>query len=292
LKEFPLTFILDTHRYGLDARFALDIASVKIGVRPRGLLHVHASQASSIHSLLTAYGLKILAERQLEGSRDPSSREGILSDLKSNTPHDRLWHEIWFSQQNSAQVDSAELFRAPGFYLSYPPCCVDAMLATQTLSTIYDLYINDSQHRYWEINRLTTIFTDGLLMPDFFPCSLACCAARDFASPFIDMAASVLGAKRASEWIVRAKQPYFVYQDALFTAFDYECEDNHLTVTMESMSKTQLRDIGKTITHGQSHFALIPFRHFYAQSAEPLQITLRKDGQRLMELTAPPEGAT
>lgn len=284
-----MTFLNDIERQGLDPRFALDIASVKKGIRPRGLLHVHALQAPGIHSLLTAHGLKVVAERQLEGSRDPQSREGILSDLKPGTPSDRLWHEIWFSAPETAQIDPHELFRAPGVHLSYPGCCVDVMLATRTLSTFYDVYINAGRHRHWEINRLTTVFTDGLLIPDFFPCSLSCRKARDFARPFIELAWEVLGAERAADWIERAKQPYFVYQNSLYTAFDYACEGNHLVVTMESMSKMPLKDIGKTISRQEDNFALIPFAHFYECASDPLRITLKKEGQLLIELIAPPE---
>ena len=283
-----MTFLNDVQLYGLDPRFALDIASVKKGIRPRGLLHVHASQARGIHSLLTTYGLKVIAERYLEGSRDSQSREGILSDLKPNTPASHLWHEIWFSTQDIAAIDSAELFHAPGLHLSYPGCCVNAMLATHTLSSFYDTYINDPHHRHWEINRLTTVFSDGLLIPDFFPCSLACREARDFASPFIELAREILGSNRAADWIQRAKQPYFVYQDSLYTALDYECEDNHLVVTMESMSKTHLKDIGKTISRHEDLFTLIPFAHFYDHATRPLRITLKKEGQSLIELTGPP----
>lgn len=281
----------DINRQGLDSRYALDIASVKKGIRPRGLLHVHALQAPGIHSVLTAYGLKVIAERHLDGSRDPHSREGILSDLKPDTPAERLWHEIWFSAQETAQTDPAELFRAPGVYLSYPSCCVDAMLATRTLSSFYDVYINDPRHRAWEINRLTTVFTDGLLIPDFFPCSLACREARDFARPFIELAREILGAQRAADWIARAKQPYFVYQDSLFTALDYACDNNHLVVNMESMSRIRLKDIGKTITRQKDQFVLVPFAHFYEHPNDSLRITLKKEGQPLIELTAPLETA-
>lgn len=281
----------DIQREGLDARFALDIASVKRGIRPRGLLHVHALQAPGIRSLLTAYGLKVVAERHLEGSRDPQSREGILSDLKPDTPPDRLWHEIWFSAQETAMIDPAELFLSPGVYLSYPSCCVDAMLTTRTLSSFYDVYIGDPRHRAWEINRLTSLFTDGLLIPDFFPCSLACRNARDFARPFIELAPEVLGAQRAADWIERAKQPFFVYQNSLYTAFDYTCKDNHLVATMESMSKIALEDIGRTISRLDKNFDLIPFAHFYERPKESLWVTLKKEGQPLIEFIASPEAA-
>jgi hypothetical protein len=284
-----LTFLNDIQRQGLDPRYALDIASVKKGIRPRGLLHVHALQAPGIHALLTTYGLRVVAERQLEGSRDPQSREGILSDLKPDTPAERLWHEIWFSAQETAPIDPTELFRAPGVHLSYPGCCVDAMLATRTLSSFYDMYINDPRHRAWEINRLTTVFTDGLLIPDFFPCSLACREARDFARPFLELAREILGAQRAADWIARAKQPYFVYQDSLYTALDYACDNNHLVATMESMSRIPLQDIGKTIARQKDQFGLVPFAHFYERPNDFLRITLKKEGQPLIELTAPPE---
>jgi hypothetical protein len=281
-----LTFLNDIQRQGLDPRFALDIASVKKGIRPRGLLHVHALQAPGIRSLLTSYGLKVVAERPLEGSRDPQSREGILSDLKPDTPAERLWHEIWFSAKETAAIDPAELFRAPGVHLSYPRCCVEAMLATRTLSTFYEVYVNDPRHRHWEINRLTTVFTDGLLIPDFFPCSLACREARDFARPFIDFAPEILGVTRASEWIARAKQPYFVYQNSLYTAFNYACENNRLVVDMDSMSKMPLKDIGKTIAQQHGQFELITFTHFYERPEEKLRIILEKNGQTQVELTS------
>lgn len=283
-----MTFLSDVQHYGLDPRFALDIASVKKGIRPRGLLHVHTSQASGIYSLLTAHGLKVVAERKLEGSRDPQSREAILSDLKPNTPVGGLWHEIWFAVHDTMPIDPAELFRAPGVHLSYPKCCVDAMLATQTLSTFYDRYINDPLQRYWEINRLTTVFSGGLLTPDFFPCSLACRPARDFARPFIELAQDILGTELASDWIRRAKQPYFVYRDSLYTALNYECEDNHLVVVMESMSKMLLKNIGKTIFRHEDQFTLLPFVHFYERANDPLRITLKAKGEPLLELVAPP----
>ena len=284
-----MTFTDDIKLQGLEPHFALDISSVKKGLRPRGLLHVHTLQAPGIHKLLTTYGLRVIAERHLEGSLDPQSREGILTDLKPNTPAERLWHEIWFSAQETAQIDPAELFRAPGLHLSYPSCCVEAMLAARTLSSFYEVYINDPRLRNWEINRLTTVFTDGLLIPDFFPCSLACHEARDFARPFIDLAREVLGAQRAAEWTERAKQPYFVFDNSLYTAFDYSCEDNHLFANMESMSKALLKDIGKTISRQDDHFALIPFAHFYERANEPLRITLKKEGEPPIQLIAPPQ---
>ncbi len=286
-----MSLLNDIHRYGLDMRFALDIASIKMEIRPRGLLHIHSSQASSIHLLLKKYNLKVVAERYLEGSRDPYSREGILSDLKPNTPNDRLWHEIWFSKQDTATIDPLLLFRSPGKYLSYPACCVNAMMGTKTLSTFYELYINEPQQRHWEINRLTTIFTAGLLTPDFFPCSLSCRLARDFARPFIEIARDILGQERASDWIKRAKQPYFVYKDFLYTAFDYEYENNHLIATMESMSKKQLQEIGKTISCHTSNFSIIPFAHFYEHRKDLLRISLIKNGRPFIEFTASHEAS-
>lgn len=284
-----MTFLIDIQRQGLDTRFALDIASVKKGIRPRGLLHVHTSQAQGIHSLLTTYGLQVIAERHLEGSRDPQSREGILSDLKPDTPAEQLWHEIWFSAKETLPIAPAELFQAPGKYLSYPDCCVNAMRNASTLSSFYDRYINDQRHRAWEINRLTTVFSDGLLMPDFFPCSLACCEARDFARPFIELAKDILGTHQTEDWIRRAKQPYFIYQNALFTAFDYSCDDNHLKANMESMSKTLFHDIGKTISRKEDQFGLIPFTHFYERNNDLLRVTLDKGGETLIELFVLPE---
>lgn len=287
--ERVLTFLSELRNQGLDQRFSLDIASVKKGIRPRGLLHVHASLSTGVKSLLTTYGLKVIAERCLEGSRDPQSREGILSDLKADTKAEHVWHEIWFSSHEAPSIDSTELFRAPGRYLSYPKCCIKAMLATTTLSSFYDVYINDSRQRAWEINRLTTVFSDDLLIPDFFPCSLACHEARDFARPFIELAREVLGASRAAGWIERAKQPYFVYRDSLYTTRDYSLENSHLVVAMESMSKRLLKDIGRTISLQEVHFSLIPFAHFYNSPEEPLRITLTKGEQSLVELVASPK---
>lgn len=283
-----MNFLQEIERQGLDSRFALDIASVKSGIRQRGLLHVHASRAEGVRSLLTSYGLKLTGERLLESNQDSQSREGVLTDLKADTPLDRLWHEIWFSSQGAPPVEPQELFRAPGVHLSYPNCCIDAMLSTRTLSSFYDVYINAPEHRAWEINRLTTVFSEGLLTPDFFPCSLACKKARDFAEPFIKLSVEVFGQHKAADWIRRAKQPYFVYNHALYTASDYTIDDNHLVVETESMSAVPLQKIGATISQQGRALALIPFAHFYNFPSQELRITLTKDGHPISHSNSPP----
>ena len=185
----------------IDRRFALDVASVVSGTRPRALLHLPDAAKFELNRILTGLGLVEIASRTLYRTGDPASRESILCD---SCPRDERacesWVEVWFQRVGGYVPSASWLLGNPGEALGYPTCCVNAFTRQRSLSDSYRRYLTDPAPGAWEVNRLATIFSNGLLMPDFFPCSLACDSARKFAIGFDVVARSVFSNSLIAEW--------------------------------------------------------------------------------------------
>jgi hypothetical protein len=228
-------------RAGLDMRFALDVASVARGIRKLGLLHVVVEQEQATRACLDQFGLVVVASRALHRIADPHSREHILVDSGS-TPGDACV-EIWFSASSGSAPSASELFGDPGRHLGYPACCTRFMLESPSLARHYRRYLFDTTARHWEINRLTTLFSPGLLMPDFFPCSLACLAAREFATPFIQLAKETLPEGAANNWIQQAQQPLLLHRDSVISFSRWRIDGNTLHLSAASARSIGVKEV-------------------------------------------------
>ena len=249
---------------GLDPRFALDVASVMVGIRWRGLLHVPERSFSPIVECLVDSGLHVIAQRPLLWQEDLSSREGVLKSVAPGLePSDEYWHEVWFARETRSNPVPEELFSNPGRHLGYPDCCVAALASQSSLANHYSVYLFDPRLRAWELNRLTTLFSQSLLMPDFFPCSLACEAAREFVQPFCRLAEDIFGAETVAHWVARARQPLLVWSDHLYAWQHWELRDESLIVGVAGASKVVLGSIATLPKPHRSHEGphLLAFAH-------------------------------
>jgi hypothetical protein len=228
-------------RAGLGARFALDVASVSRGIRKLGLLHVESIQEHATRTCLAELGLVVVASRVLHRFADPGSREHILVDSRTSRGDD--CQELWFAKPGARVPSATDLFSDPGLHLGYPDCCTRFMKDSSSLAFHYRRYLFDSAPRLWEINRLTTLFSSGLLMPDFFPCSLACEEARRFATPFIQLAEEILPEGEAARWIRQAKQPLLIYQGSLYSFSDWRIEGSTLHLKAGSARRVTIGDV-------------------------------------------------
>lgn len=228
-------------RAGLGARFALDVASVSRGIRRFGLLHVESGREQATRACLDELGLVVVASRALHRFMDPRSREHIL--VESRMSSGDTCHELWFATSAASAPTPADLFSDPGLHLGYPACCTRFMMESPSLAYHYRRYLFDTAPRHWEINRLTTLFSAGLLMPDFFPCSLACSEARRFATPFIQLAKETLQDGEAVRWIGQAQQPLLMYQGSLFSFSDWRLDGDTLHLQAGSARSVRVKDI-------------------------------------------------
>jgi hypothetical protein len=192
---------------GVERRFALDIGSVIAAIRPRGLLHVSADLKHGLERLLKTYGLRIEAFRELYRQCDSASREGVLSECYRDDQGTEKWCEIWYANPEATTVDQEVLFSNPGKFLGYPECCRRAMNGEHALARLYKRYLFEDSDRHWELNRLAALFHNGILMPDFFPCSMSCELARKYVVAFHDVAAEVFSETELEKTVAAMRAP-------------------------------------------------------------------------------------
>ena len=174
------TLKVELSKIDINPRFSIDIASVAERVRDFGLLHIEIYQKEKTIEILQNSNCKIIKSRDLKFIKDTESREGMMYDLKvgENPTHS----EVWYCSVNKEIEPDFDPFLNPGKYLGYPSCCVEKYETTRGMGLFYSDYLFDKENiRYNEINRLCTLFNPNLLMPDFFPCSLSCEHASEFA---------------------------------------------------------------------------------------------------------------
>lgn len=212
---------------GINPRFAIDVASVANANREYGLLHIEHDVIEQTKDVLQLFECEIVAERGLVFLKDPQSREGLFLDPE---PHQIVTHsEIWYTAKGNLNASRIDPFSNPGKYLSYPGCCVDAYERSSGLGEFYRRYLFSSDTiRHNEINRLCTIFCPDLLMPDFFPCSLSCNSAKDFAESMLGVSDLIF----TEEEIARTKRfmnaPIILLEKQLLCFPDFERVKNVL----------------------------------------------------------------
>ena len=252
----------DLLEIGIEERFALDIASVVVGIRPRGLLHISRTLRTGLVELFHRYGLAVGYERELGRTPDGQTRESILTDRTMHQEGAELWVELWYQRADQPLSSGEFLLRDSGIHLSYPTCCVESMRDKSSLGSHYRSYIFTSDpSRYWQLNRLSALFSKFILMPDFFPCHLACSHAHDFVKPFVSLAADVWGPDNQAEIVRRAQQPIFLWKDWVMTFEQFSVVDQCVRVERNSGMKVPLSTLG--INRHFTDPALLFFQHFH-----------------------------
>lgn len=227
---------------GVERRFALDIGSVIAGIRPRGLMHIPAQQKNSLEQILIQFGLKIEAHRTLFRKNDSSSREGILLD-SCDEDSATEWCEIWYSHPTAARVKSEYLFLNTGECLGYPACCRKSMETENALAKLFYKYIFTDKDRFWELNRLATIFHHTILMPDFFPCSLSCSFARDYVIPFHKLAKDVFPSNEYIETNKQMCSPLTVIGNEIVHWSEWKIDESKLIVDVKCAKREKIKNI-------------------------------------------------
>jgi len=263
----------DLLEIGIEERFALDIASVVVGIRPRGLLHISKELRTGLVELFHRYGLAVGYERELARNPDRLTRESILTDRTMHQDGAELWVELWYQKANQRLSSGEFLLRDSGMHLSYPTCCVESMRDKSSLGSHYSSYIFASDpSRYWQLNRLSALFSKIILMPDFFPCHLACSHAHNFVEPFVSLAANVWGPDTHSELVRRAQQPIILWKDLVMTFEHFSVVDQCVRVEKKSGMKVPLSTLG--IDRHFNDPALLFFRHFHLSAEHNRRLEL------------------
>jgi hypothetical protein len=257
MKDLPNKLI----KLGVERRFALDIGSVIAGVRPRGLIHLPIGQKQGLQQILNQYSLRFEAERTLYRLNDSTSREGVLLDSSNNESAEE-WCEIWYSDPKVETVDQYELFKNPGKFLGYPQCCRDSMECENALAKLFFKYIFTDKKRYWELNRLATLFHNTILMPDFFPCSLSCDAARDFVLSFQQVCYDIFSNQEVGLAIQSMQTPISVIENNIVFWTQWEEINDGLHVIIDEAKKENLNNISSLCVNSHLQKAsLIGFQH-------------------------------
>jgi len=247
---------------GVERRFALDIGSVIAGIRPRGLMHIPAQQKNSLEQILIQFGLKIEAHRTLFRKNDSSSREGILLD-SCDEDSATEWCEIWYTNPTATRVNSESLFLNTGEFLGYPACCRGSMTHENALDKLFNKYIFTDKNRFWEVNRLATIFHHTILMPDFFPCSLSCEAGRDFVRPFQKMSYEIFQKEEVDLAIESMKSALIIIENSIVCWSKWNAKSNGIHVAIEDAKKESLKNVSSLCHNNRlKPPAILGFTHF------------------------------
>ena len=256
---------------GIEKRFALDVGSVVSGLRARGLLHVPCEQVENLRQLISACGLVIEAERELQRVKDPETREGILVERQRRAScSDQWWNEIWFRSATSAAIPADVLWRETGSILGYPNCCTRFMEGQRSLSQHYNRYCFDpGGGRHWIINRLSSLFSQNLIMLELFPCSLSCDHARDFAKPFVNLARDIFQADIFEAARKCAMRPYVRLRDHLVAFDEWECFPEMIRVNLDTATKVPLSDLGIHNYRKDIEIEILAFAHLQEATGVP-----------------------
>lgn len=260
---------------GLDQRFALDLASVALGVRRCALLHVPAAIAADASALAREIGLVEVAAKRLVRRPDAHSREGLLFEGDSaSAGSGEAWTELWFEQSFTGPSSSTELRDERA--LGYPLCCVQAYRGSSSIAAHYQRYLRCQERGRWEINRLSAVFCDGFFMPDFFPCSLSCSAAVTFAKGFFEVADQTIDSKTVARWRSVMQGVYGMFGGRLYCWPDWQPEVGALRVENATALSISTVEIAEGITNGlDSEVLLLPMHHFLTDQALGSESVLR-----------------
>ena len=252
-------------KFGLDRGLWIDLASVSEGLRNFGLLHVPVALSSNIDEVLDGCRLARVHSRRLRRSPDSTSQDGVFYSTNSNSKeHEDDWIEVWFAKLDCALPSLDWLERNTGEALGYPNCCVSAHVQPRSLSNYYSDYVFSESARFWEINRLATLFTGIRLLPDFLPCSMTCEAARTLAGRCLSLASNQLGEGRVAEWKRVLQAPLTVWDDTLVMWPNWYLEDSVLLLETRGVVSRKLPSIAQMIPPSWIHSHepwLVPFHH-------------------------------
>lgn len=237
-ENIPKDIILNLNDIGLEPKIAVDISSIIVDLRPKALIHLPAALQNKLERYLNHIGLKIINSRLLYKKKDKNSRESFLYSEKMDGVEE--WVEIWISK--SIGISEYE-FDNPGKYLSYPECCIKFYEKSRSMSEHYKNYLLSKIPRFWQLNRMITIFSNLILMPDFFPCSLSCRNALKFVEPYIELSKYILEDSLYHKTIDLMKCPIVIWQDNLILFEERRIENNKLTVHTKFAKSVKIKDI-------------------------------------------------
>ncbi len=199
---------------GFSPRVAIDLASVASGVRKHILLHLPCAERVAALAIIERTGLVVEAYRELERQPDKGTGEFILRPTSASTLPHNAYIEIWVCR-SGGEVDRHRLFEDPGSMLGYPACCTKRYELARPLAEYHRSYMWSTAPGHWENNRLAALFLPYLPIPDYFPCSLACDASKDFVAPVLRVAKNVLPNGVFDELTRCMKAPLVVTQEIL-----------------------------------------------------------------------------
>lgn len=269
---------------GIERRFAVDIGSVISGIRPRGLMHIPVLQKHSLEQLLTQFGLIIEAQRALYRQSDSTSREGILLESCCGDSVTEWW-EIWYSHPTAARVNAEKLFLNTGEFLGYPRCCRSSMLHDNALDKLYYQYIFKDNKRFWELNRLATLFHHTILMPDFFPCSLSCEAGRAFVYPFQKISYEIFQQAEVDLAIASMKSALTVVETSLISWNKWKVRSDGVHVAIDDAKKESLQKVS-SLCHSQSSKtpSILSFTHLdFLFNRDTIRLHINKNENNLIQ---------
>jgi hypothetical protein len=221
---------------GINPRFAIDIASVAERVRDFGLIHIEAQQKERMIEILSHSNCKIIKCRNLKFIKDSESREGMLYDIKGGEKPTHC--EVWYSNINKEVEPNFDPFLNPGKFLGYPNCCVSKYESTNGMGLFYREYLfSDNKIRFNEINRLCTLFFPNLLMPDFFPCSLSCEAAKEFNLKIQSVINHIYSKDEITETFKYKLAPILLISEKLYCFPNFNIEYHKLILKVDSSTQ-------------------------------------------------------
>jgi hypothetical protein len=221
---------------GINPRFSIDIASVAEKLRDFGLIHLEEHQTQKMIEILNNNHCKVIKLRKLKFTQDSESREGMLYDIKDGEKPTHC--EIWYSNIKNEIDPNFDPFLNPGKFLGYPKCCVSKYESTIGMGSFYKEYLfSDNNIRYNEINRLCTLFTSNLLMPDFFPCSLSCESAREFGKKIQSIVNLIYSKEEIKETYKYKLAPILLISEKLYCFPNFKLDNQKLTLKVDSSTQ-------------------------------------------------------
>jgi hypothetical protein len=249
----------------LGKRAILDIASVIEGERPLCLLHIPKYNEKKVKEGIASIFLEIKHERSLLKYRDKFSRESILRSKTTVAKDDEEeWVELWISKPGIISNNLPNLEQSTGKALSYPGCCCIKYEGQISLANHYQEYMFSLNSRSWKINRLATIFSEAMFLPDYFPCSLSCKNSIKIAERFIRLSSIYFDQKTINSWIHDLMAPLTVWDDQLIWWKSWKVINETLIVDLSSARSKKLVDIASITKPVLINFSspwLIPFEH-------------------------------
>lgn len=249
----------------LETRAVLDIASVIEGLRPLCLLHVPKEKEQIVEHGIASIALKIHHKRPLFRYRDPFSRENTLRTNSIQKRNDgQEWVEIWVGLEEIDLINPTDLEGSTGRALTYPECCCANYEGQQSLAGYYQEYMFSLDSRFWQINRLATIFCGAMFLPDYFPCSLSCKNSKYFADKFINLSYRYLDKTTTEIWIRNLMAPLTIWDDRLIWWPIWKINEELLIVDQLTAKSKKLSDIASIKKTKDINFTkpwLVPFDH-------------------------------